>query len=1049
MATFTEKSIVEDYIVKKLEEKGWRFVPSDDLERDSYAEPLLIPNLVRALERIYKAYSRRHTADREVISGPQPTIRDEEINKVVNEVKLTGTGIEGARRILDFYESGIPVKFEKEKVVKYVQLFDFEDIENNEFIITRQVHYDGRERIRADIVLYVNGIPLVNIECKNPASISESWHNAYRQIKEYEKTVSELYKYVQIGVAAESTARYFNIVPWQEEVKTHEWREEGKDSLDSTIAMLSRDTLLDIIRSFLFSRVELGDATKVITRYMQYRAANKIVNRVRESIKSMESKGSMESGESMESKGSMESGESMESGVATHRPKKRGLIWHWQGSGKTLTMIFAAHKLYYLRELKTPTIFFIVDRIDLEEQLKGEFSSLDLVKPEVVNKVEDLKEILTYDGYRGKRGLFITLIHKFRQNDLKDLKAELDELTQARKTIESRKNIIAFIDEGHRTQYGILAAQMKSILRNAFFFALTGTPISKRGRDTYREFSYPPEELYLDSYFIKQSQSDGFTVKIVYQPRLEGEVHLEKDDLKGFLDTEFEELPEEIREEVEEKVKKKLNNIKLILENPERIKVVAEDIARHFQDNIDGKFKAMVVAASRKACVLYKRELDKHLPREYSEVEMTYKKDDGQVIQKYVKESMASYGGRDFDDIKKDIIEKFKEEEIPKILIVTEMLLTGFDAPQLQVMYLDKPLKEHRLLQAVARTNRPFKDLKGAGVVIDYVGVLKEFKKALEIYSEEDIKGALIDYDSIKEEFAALIKEILEILEGVTRDYKRETLLKAIEVVTTDEEKEKEFTQKYKKLRKIFELLGPDEIKLENFDSYKWLSAIYTYYLKVVLQMSTYEEYVERYCDKTIKFVHQTTEIERLEKDLPVIAFDEEYLQALEKKVKGRKEKAASILFTLNKLVLVERYRKPIYESLVEMVERLLEMWREKARDYERIYSEGVKILDEMNMLSERQKALGFSDLEYSMLLVLENKLAKDNEMVKEVKDISGRLDKHMFPGWFNQTTAKKDLEKEIRRFVRGFKGRYNLSLDEVNDLHTKLIESIKSYGVS
>jgi type I restriction enzyme R subunit len=1072
---FTEKKLVEDYILKKLEEKGWRFVPSDDLERDNYAEPLLIPNLVRALERINKEIG----------------IGDEEIKKVVNyiKLKLTGTRIEEAKQILDFYEFGVSVKFEKEKVVKYVQLFDFEDIENNKFIVTRQVHYDGSNRIRADIVLYVNGIPLVNIECKNPASVSESWYNAYRQIKEYEKTVPELYKYVQIGIAAESTARYFTIVPWQKEVKIHEWREEGKDSLDSMIEMLSRDTLLDIIRNFLFFRVEFGDATKVVTRYMQYRAANKIVNRVRESLESIESMESgesiesMESGESIESMESGESIESMESGESMEsresgesmesresvesiesresigsiesrgedrRPKKRGLIWHWQGSGKTLTMIFAANKLYYLKELENPTIFFIVDRIDLEEQLRGEFNSLDIVKPEVVSKVEDLKEILTYDGYRGKRGLFITLIHKFRENDLKYLQAELDELTQARKTIESRKNVIAFIDEGHRSQYGILAAQRKSILRNAFVFAFTGTPIAKRGRDTYKEFSYPPGEPYLDSYFIKQSQSDGFTVKIAYQPRLEGgEVHLKKDDLKGFLDSTFEELPEEIREEVEEKVKKRLNTIKLILEDPKRIKVVAEDIARHFQENIDGKFKAMVVAASREACVHYKRELDKHLPREYSEIEMTYKKDDGQEIQRYVAEARESYGGRDFDDIKKDTIERFKEKDIPKILIVTEMLLAGFDAPQLQVMYLDKPLKEHRLLQAVARTNRPFKDLKGAGVVIDYVGILKEFKKALEIYSEKDIKGALIDFDTIKDDFATLIKEILEILKDVPKDYERETLLKAIEVITTDEEKEKEFTQKYKKLRKIFELLGPDEIKLENFDSYKWLSAIYTYYLKVVLQISTYEEYVEKYCDKTIKFVHQSTEIERIEKDLPVIAFDEEYLQALEKKVKGRKEKAASILFTLNKLVLVERYRKPIYESLVEMVERLLEMWKEKTRDYERIYSEGVKILDKMNVLTERQKTLGFSDLEYSMLIVLENKLTKDNEMVKEVKDISGRLAKHMFPGWFNQTTAKKDLEKEIRRFVRGFKGRYNLSLDEVNDLHTKLVESIKNYGIS
>jgi type I restriction enzyme R subunit len=1010
---FTEKKLIEDYFFKKIEEKGWRFVSADDLERDSYEEPLLIPNLVRALERINK----------------ESSIGDEEINKVINELKLTGTGIEGAKRILNFYKLGVPVKFEKEKVVNYVHLFDFEDSENNEFIITRQVYYQGRDRIRTDIVLYVNGIPLVNIECKNPVNISESWLNAYKQIKDYERIVPELYKYVQIGVAAESRARYFPIVPWQDEGMTHEWREEGKDSIDSTIEMLSRETLLDIIKNFLFFRIEFGNATKVITRYMQYRAANKIVNRVKESLKSEESA-------------------FIDSGITTHGLKDKGLIWHWQGSGKTLTMIFAANKLYYTDILENPTVFFIVDRVELEDQLYKEFYSLDIVEPEIIGSIWELKNVLSHDDFRGKRGVFIILIHKFRQEELKGLQEEIEEISRRKETIMNRKNVIAFVDEGHRTQYGLLAAQMKAILKSAFFFALTGTPISKRGRDTYLEFSYPPEESYLDKYFITDSIKDGFTLKIVYQPRLETE-HLKKDQLEAFLETEFEELPEEIKEEVEEKIKKRLNTIKVVLENPFRIKVIAEDIARHFKENIDGKFKAMVVAGSRKACALYKGELDKHLPVEYSEVVMTYERDDKPVIQEIAAESMARYGGRDVDDTRKAIIEKFKEEELPKILIVTDMLLTGFDAPVLQIMYLDKPLKEHRLLQAVARTNRPFKDLKEAGVVIDYVGILKEFKKALEMYSEEDIKGVLFSYESVREEFVALINEILVIFKELSRDYERETLLKAIEIITSDEEKEKEFVEKYKSLRKTFELLGPDEIKLEYFEDYKWLSAIYTYYMKVVIQKYPYEDYVQRYYDKTIRFIHRSTDIERLDRELPAIAFDQKYLEELEEKVKNKKEKAANILFTLNRLVLVDRHRNPIYESLVEKVERLLKIWKEKTKDFKRVYSEGVKIIEQINELSKRQKSLDFSDFEYSILLELEKRFNRGVEFIKDVKELSEGLEKYMFFGWFHQTTVKKEVEREVRKFVRRLKGRFNLSLDEMNDLHQKLIESVKNYGTS
>ncbi|MEW6215645.1 MAG: HsdR family type I site-specific deoxyribonuclease, partial [Nitrospirota bacterium] len=695
----------------------------------------------------------------------------EEINKAINELMLTLSGIEGSKKILNFYKFGIPVKFEKERVVNYIRLFDFTDISNNEFIVTRQVNYDGRERIRTDLILYINGIPLVNIECKNPASMSEDWYNAFKQIKDYERIVPELYKYVQIGVAAESIAKYFPIVPWQDEVKVNEWHAEvsnppsppfskggmggfsdESDSIDSIIEMLSQDTILDIIENFLFFRIERGEATKVVTRYMQYRAANKIVNRVKEFLESIESKG-----QRVKVLKTQDSMNSIDSGLTTHGLKNKGLIWHWQGSGKTLTMIFAANKLYYSNLLENPTVFFIVDRLELEEQLYKEFYSLDIVEPEIIGSVWELKEILKYDDYRGKSGIFIILIHKFRQEELRELQKEIEQVSELKETIMNRKNVIAFVDEGHRTQYGTLAAQMKAMLKNAFFFALTGTPISKRGRDTYLEFSYPPEEPYLDRYFITDSIKDKFTVKIVYQPRLEKEAHLKKDMLEAFLETELEEIPEEIRDDIEDKVKKRLNAIKLFLENPQRIKVIAEDIAAHFKENIDGKFKAMVVAGSRKACEVYRKEFYKHLPGEYVHTIITLGREEEPILQEAVAEAKAQYGGKDIEDIRKKTIEKYKEEEFPKILIVTDMLLTGFDAPVLQVMYLDKPLKEHRLLQAVARTNRPFKDLKDAGLVIDYVGVLKEFKKALEMYSEDDIKGALFSYDNIREEFVILL----------------------------------------------------------------------------------------------------------------------------------------------------------------------------------------------------------------------------------------------------------------------------------------------------
>lgn len=1001
MSEFSEKTIVEDYIISKLEEKGWRFIPADNLERVSYEEPLLIPSLSRNLKIINRE------------SG----IGNGEINKVINILKLTGTGIEGSKAILNYYKFGIPVKFEKEKVVKYVRLFDFKNFSNNEFVVSRQVYYHGRDFIRVDIILYINGIPLVNIECKNPTIISESWQTAYRQIIDYKNTVPELYKYIQIGIAAEATARYFPIVTWKDEFLAHLWQCEGKDAIDSTIEMLSCNTLLDIIENYIFLRIEREEAGKIIARYMQYRASNKIVERVRKNL-------------------------------AGEEEKNKGLIWHWQGSGKTFTMIFAANKLSYLNELENPSIFLVVDRVELEVQHNDEFNFLDIKKPEVIESVSTLKRILKFDDYRGKRGIFITLIHKFEPGEFRRFQRELEEISKFKETIMNRKNVVVFIDEGHRTQYGLLAAQMKSIFKNAFFFAFTGTPISKKDRDTYLEFSYPPDELYLDKYFIADSIEDGFTVKIIYQPRLIEEVHLKKEMLESFLDSEFDELPEYISDKVEDKIKEKLNEVKTILENPDRISLIAKDIANHFKENVDGKFKAIVVAASRLACVIYKKELDKFLPPEYSEVIMTYDRNDKPELTEKVAEMKVKFGTKDTKAIRKETIDRYKDEEYPRILIVTEMLLTGFDAPKLEVMYLDKPLKEHRLLQAIARTNRPYKDLKEAGIIIDYVGILKEIKRAFKVYSEEDIKCALFSYENIREDFEDLIREIFKIFEDVPKNYERKTLLKAIELLTTDKAKEKDFTSKYKKLRKVFELLGSEEVKLDYLENYKWISAVYTYYMKMVAQEPPVEEYVSKYFDKTIKFIHQSTEIKGLETRLPEVSFDLNYLEKLEENIKSKKEKAANILFTLNKLVLVERHKNPIYESLADRVERLLELWKEKTKDYERIYLEGKDIAKEITSLKGRQREIGFSDLEYSMLLILEEKFGRKEELLTEIKYISDRLKSHLFPGWFNQPTEEKNVEREVRKFTRILKRKYGIGLEEMDKLYRKLMEQVKNYGI-
>jgi type I restriction enzyme R subunit len=364
-------------------------------------------------------------------------------------------------------------------------------------------------------------------------------------------------------------------------------------------------------------------------------------------------------------------------------------------------------------------------------------------------------------------------------------------------------------------------------------------------------------------------------------------------------------------------------------------------------------------------------------------------------------------------------------------------------------MYLDKLLKEHRLLQAVARTNRPYKDIKEAGIIIDYVGILGEFKKALEKYAQGDIAHSLIDFNTLRGEFASLIDEILGLLAGLKRDYERKTLLKAVEILTATDKKEEEFVRLYHELRKTFELLGADEIKLEYFESYKWISSVYTYYMKLVVQNPEDVNFVGKFYDKTVKFIHKTTEIQNIEKNLPVISFDGNYIEILKNRTGSKEEKAANILFALHRMVLVEKHQNPIYESLVERVDKLMQLWRQKTKDYEKIYTEGVTILESFEKLQERQRSFNFNNLQYSLLLKMEDSFGRKTDLIEDVKDLTEKLGNHLYPGWHLQITARKDIERELRQFIiKSYKVKYKLSLKDIDILYKNLYDCVNSYAV-
>jgi len=992
-----EKKLVEEWMIEKLKENGWNYIESENLKRASLDEPLLLDVL-----------------ERKILDINQTDLTDEDVRNVVSKLQSVPSDQNGHKEILRYFKYGVPIKTEKERVVRHIQLFDFNNLGNNEFILTNQFNFSGRENIRLDIVLFVNGIPLVNIECKNPWTNKADYHSAYRQIKRYEKLAPELCKYIQIGIGAGEVIKYFPIVPWQDEVYQQIWKWEGLKDEEAIFFMLKPENLVDIMRNFIFVREFRGEMTKVVARYMQFRATNKIYQRV---IDNLEGKST----------------------------KNKGLIWHWQGSGKTLTMIFSAHKLYF--DIGKPTIFFIVDRKDLERQFSEELSSLDLsFNFEKIESIEALKDILTHDECRGKRGAFLTLVHKFNLENL-----ILNEIQKGE--TGKRKDIICFLDEVHRTQYGILASKMKSVLKNAFYFGFTGTPISFQDRNTYKEFGYIYEdekEPYLDRYFIDEAERDGFVVPIVYQlKRDELKLKIPEKELGWYLEkADVEDVADEIEMKgIKEEIRKRLNHIKVFLENEKEIDLICRDIKEDFKKNYEEKFKGLIVAGSRVACVRFKKVLERYLPAEESEVVMTFNVDDPEEISDYKRNLIERFRMNDTGEIIKQIIEKFKKGDNPKLLIVTDMLITGFDEPKLGVIYLFKFLKGHRLLQTIARVNRPSLG-KTAGVVVDYVGIFRHYKKALHNYLEGDVKRIakeILDEDKIFENFLEKLEEIKNIFGDLVGKFEKEPLDKALEIVK-EEKKEKEFVKLYKELRGWFELTKTNEKIVKYLPDYKWISMVYEYYKKL-LRPDIDETKIEKYFEKTLNLIHDLIEVKKLKEIIKPTILNLEYIKKLRSSDLTEEEKAIGTLTALQHICVLNE-KNPIYRSVAEKVKQLIKEWQEGKIETMVLAKEAGVLIDYIREKNKERKKDGLNEVEMATKLFLEKYIKEDKKELKNLsKQLYSQIKPLLYPNWNKNPARKKDVERKIREFLVDLKTKYKLNLDTMDKLHQDIFDYVYKFA--
>jgi len=914
-----EFGLVEAPIIQWLQQLGWAYVPPEDLHR-APDEPFDYATFKDSLRRL----------------NPGVIESDEQVEKVRSKLERLPNDISGNREFFDWIRGEASIVLAAGEKAKSVRLIDPENPANNRFVVTNQFKFRGYENIRFDIVLMVNGIPLVVIEAKTPTRMND-YTEAIKQLQRYERVAPHIFKYLGFVCATDGMNFRYD---WISEGHYFRWREEGySDPVEAAVKGLFKpERFLDFVSNFIVFHRDREKITKKIARYQQMQAANKLVNRVL-------------------------------SGDA-----RTGLIWHTQGSGKTLTMLFAAWKLKKIPQLENPTILVVVDRKELERQVSDDFFNVELPYTAKATSIRNLRKKLESDS----REVIITTVQKFE--GVQDV-------------LNERENVIILVDEAHRTQYGYLASSMRKALPNAYIFGFTGTPIDKgpTGRSTFRTFC-PPGEKYLDKYSIKQSIEDGSTVPIYYLARL-AKYHVDQKT----LDEEFLQLTDGLTEEEQERVARASAKLKEILKSRERIARIAKDVAEHFKTHVNpAGFKAQLVAVDREACALYKQELDKHLPPEWCRVIYTPRANDKDLLRRYhlPKDEQLRIARVDFQ----------KRGENPRILIVTDMLLTGFDAPIEQVMYLDKPMRDHRLLQAIARTNRPYPGKEG-GIIVDYVGIFQNLVKALN-FEEQDIEGVAYDYDDLRSKFAALVKESLELFPGVPLDASRDSLFKGFGVLENEEALRK-FKQNLSNLKRLIQTLAPDKVLLDFKKELTWLIGLNEAYNKLTRRQ---ERPLTEYEEKAREMIRESVQIMRIG-EIPVFKIDRTYLKKLEGLGYTEEQQIMEMKQAIWYHIRINLSRNPVYETIGARVKRIVE-----ELDGQRLLDALKEIVDEINRIEEERKHLGLAPEEYGLLQVVKKYVTRldDRAGSSFVRSLLDTTKPKLFNGWTDKRAVVQSIEKHV-----------------------------------
>jgi len=775
---WNELGLSEDPAIAQLERLGWAYVAPEELdtERESVKQVVLLKRLSKALQRLnpWLSEDNLYRATRAITAVPSTSLI--EASEKLHTTLTYGAALE---QDLGDGKKSHPVRF-----------FDFEDAAKNEFVVTRQFKVHGtKKNIRTDVTLFVNGIPVGLIECKSP-TLGEAWkQEAIEQFSRYQEMderyrelgTPKLFETMQVLVATCGQAAVYGTVltphrffvewktsyPTSEEQLTNELGRKPNAQEVMFEGMLKPENLLDLIRNFIvFERdAKTGRTVRKLCRYQQFAAVNKALARARS---------------------------------AKNPTERGGVVWHTQGSGKSLTMLWLALKLRRDVAHENPTLVLVTDRKDLDTQIVKTFRACGFPNPDQAESVRDLRELLAGPG--GKT--ILTTVQKFQELEGKG-EGGKRRSREEYPTLSTATNIFVLADEAHRTQYGGLAANLRKALPNACFFGFSGTPIDKKDRSTLQTFG-----PYIDTYTIEQAVADGATVPIFYEGRLP-ELRIIGNTLDAIFDRVFADRSDEEREAI----KKKYANEASIAGAPKRIEQVCLDLVEHYTKFIQPNgFKAQVVAVNRETAALYKETLDRLNAPQSAIIISGSNKDDERLVRHHKSEEQ-----------RKELIERFCKPGDPlSILVVCDMLLTGFDAPVEQVMYLDAPLREHTLLQAIARVNRVFNDAKTYGLIVDYWGVSEALQEALAIFSPNDVKGAMTpkleELPRLQARHAAAMRFFLRV--------KDKDDLESCVTVLEPEDVRADFDLAFRRFSESLDMILPDPTALLYVSDVRWLGKI-------------------------------------------------------------------------------------------------------------------------------------------------------------------------------------------------------------------------------